>query len=188
MNKLLIAVVLSCPLSAHAIEGKAGIKPGQTVRIAVDQGELRVVSGASDSLSYQVEFVPEGRTWSFFGLFGKGSSSQACEGCSASYDAEKGDLRVHSGSRFRAVVKVGVPKDQRLDVQLAVGTADIGPLVGKIAARVDVGTLAYDASSLPVGVCVEAFVKIGAVSNARDVNCKSVGATLHTRTGTISVN
>lgn len=190
MKKPLIALLLSLPLSAAAFGSKivsenVKIKPEQRIHVQMDKGALSVTTSAAGAMTYRVEFVRERRRW-FFGS--TVPTAHDLEDSSASFDAEKGVLTIRTGKRLKAVVTVGVPAKQPLDVLLKVGTADIGPVTGKLDVSVEVGVLKYDASALASGVCVTASMKFGEVANDRDQNCKSVGAVLRGGTGTISVN
>lgn len=189
MKKPLIALLLALPLSAAAgsktVSESVKVKPDQRISVQMDQGALSVKPSASGAMTYHVEFVRERRGW-FFGS--TVPTAQDLESSTASFDAAKGQLTIRTGKRLKSVVTVEVPAKQPLDVQLKVGTAEIGRVTGKLDAFVDVGVLKYDASALASGVCVTATVKTGAVTNDRDRDCKSVGAVLRGGTGTISVN
>lgn len=190
MKKPLIALMLSLPLSAAAADHKivsenVKIKPDQRIHVEMDKGALSVTPSSAGAMTYRVEFVRERRRW-FFG--NTVPTAHDLEDSSASFDAAKGVLTIRTGKRLKALVKIGVPAKQPLDVQLKVGTADIGPVSGKLEAFVETGVLTYDASALAAGVCVSASMKFGEVENDRDHNCKSVGAALHGQMGTISVN
>lgn len=190
MNKPMIALLLSLTLPAAAAERKVvsenvKINAGERIQVEMDKGELSVTPSAAGAMTYTVEFVPERKRW-FFGS--AVPTAQDLQVSTASFDAAKGVLTIRTGKRLKAIVKLEVPAKQELDVRLQVGTADIGPVSGKLEAFVDVGVLTYDASAMAAGVCVEASMGLGEVKNERDQNCKSVGAELRGRMGTISVN
>ena len=192
MKKIAIVLALSCPLAVRAADAKAvtnrvGLNPRQTVRIEMDKGTLSVAPAASDAMTYEVEFVPNQRGLGLFRIFDRNASSPVCEGCSATYNADKG-LLIRAGEGFNAIAKVGVPVSQALVMSLSAGKIDIGPLAGKIEASLGAGTLKYDASALPADVCVDASVKSGSARNDRDRDCKLIGVVLRTETGIVSVN
>ena len=193
MKNSLIALLLSLPLSAAAADGKVvseqvKIGAGKEIHVAMDKGQLAVVPSGSGTLTYRVEFVPE-RGRSLLKLLHIGNPSAAdYERSSASFDAATGTLAIRTGEHLKAIVKIGVPVKQPLDLNLTVGAAEIGPLSGKVKAFVATGDLKYDASALAAGVCVSAALRLGEVRNSRDVDCKSVGTTLRGNLGTISVN
>lgn len=196
MKKLPIALLLSTmAMSVGAVEGQAvakvfsqeaAVRAEQKIRVEVDRGELKVAPGEPGKLSYQVEWVPS-HSRSFFKMFDKNAPTQKdYDACSASYSAEKG-LQIKTGERVNAVVTVGIPAGQPLDIQLEAGVLEVGKLTGKLSAALETGTMKYDGTGLPAGACVEASVKTGAVENKRDRGCKAVLVTLRTGTGTITV-
>ncbi len=190
MKMPMIALLLSLPLSAVATGGKivsesVKIKPEQRIQVDMDQGALSVAPTAGGAMTFRVEFEAERHGW-FFGS--SAPTARDLESSTASFDAAKGVLTIRTGRRLKAKVTIGVPAKQRLAVRLKLGTADIGPVTGKLDASVEVGDLSYDASALAAGVCVSASVKSGEVENERDHDCKSVGPVLRGGAGTISVN
>lgn len=192
MLKPLIAVLLSLSLSAAAADGKTvsdsvKIGAGRKIRVEMDKGLVVVKSSAAGTLTYRVQFTAERTGWRWF--FGSTvPSARDYDASTAAFDAATGVLSVRSGRRVSAVLTVEVPAKQALDLQLAVGDAEIGPRSGKLDAFVGVGELEFDGSALPSGACVETALEAGSVENARDQRCKSVGATLHGRVGSIAVN
>jgi hypothetical protein len=192
MKKFLIALAMSLPLFARASDGKivsdkVGIEPQQKIRVEMDKGTLTVAPSASESLTYEVEFVLNQPGSGLFRIFDrKVPSPKDCEQCTATYSVETG-LVIHSGEDFNAIAKIGIPVKQPLAVTLSAGRIDLGPLTGKIEALLGAGTLRYDASALPSDICVDASVKSGSAHNTRDTNCKSIGVTLRTQTGKVSV-
>lgn len=187
----LVLLLSSCVLSASAVEGKvvaqivkndAPVKAGQKISIAIDKGELIASPGRPAELSYRVEFIADKKG----GWFdrSKGPTQKDFDECAATYTPEQG-LKVRTGKGLNAVVTVGVPAEQALDVQLGAGVVKLGKLNGVLGASVGAGTLEYDASALPREACVGATVGAGAVENPR--NCKPASVTLHVQTGTISV-
>lgn len=190
MRKLMFALAVTAPLAAPALAGALDksvtedveIAPSQKIRISLDKGELKVLPGTSNRIKYRVDFAPDGG-W----FFGEKPSAKDYADSTAAFDKKSGELKIRSGRKMSTTVKVYVPSAQPLDAQLDAGTAEIGPLAGKVDADLGVGTLEYDASALADGSCVDASIKIGVVTNSRDRDCKSVGAKLRAHTGTITV-
>lgn len=189
--RLTLALAASLPLAACASEaGIAGVantvalKAGGVFVASIDKGAVTVKPGTDAQTGYRVEFKRDRSLSERFG-FGKGEAA-GCAECAADY-TPAGGLSVRTGKGVSALVELVVPASQDLKVDLEVGTLHIGRVAGKLAASVETGTLDYDASGLPAGACVDASVKVGAVDNAKDVDCKSTAATLRVKTGKISV-
>lgn len=192
MRKSLIALALSLPLAVAAADGKAvsdrvKIDADRRIRVEMDKGSLTVTPSTTGYITYLVKFVPD-ETRPMFRFFGGvGPSPRDYDESSASFDALKGVLTIHTGSHLDAVVTIEVPVKQPLGLQLTTGEAKIGPVTGKLDAFIKDGILKYDASALAPGVCVKATINDGIVENNRDFKCESAGAVLHGHTGIISV-
>lgn len=189
--RLSLALAASLPLAACASEaGIAGVtnavalKAGGPFTASIDKGLVKVKPGKAGEASYQVEFKRDRSLSERFG-FGGGQAA-GCAECAADYSPEKG-LTVRTGKGVSALVDLTVPAAVELKVDLEVGTMRIGRVTGKLAASVETGTLDYDASGLAAGACVDASVKVGAVDNKKDVDCRSTPASLRVKTGKISV-
>lgn len=190
IKKLPAALLLSLPLCAQAVDGKAvaklvsdrtGLKPGQELRVDMDRGRLVIAPGAGPELVYEVEFAPEK------GLFGtKAPGPEAYEASTARFSAEKG-LEIRTGKGLGAVVKLSLPVAQPMRLALGAGKAELGRLTGVIDAVVGTGVLEYDGSALPEKACVDATVKTGVTKNDKR-DCRPATIKLHVKTGTVSVN
>lgn len=187
--RLSLALAASLPLAACASEaGIAGVantvalKAGGVFVAAIDKGAVTVKPGTETG--YRVEFKRDRSLAERFGLT-RGEAA-GCAECAADY-TPAGGLSVRTGKGVSALVELVVPAAQELKVDLEVGTLRIGRVTGKLAASVETGTLDYDASGLPAGACVDATVKVGAVDNRKDVDCRGTAATLRVKTGKISV-
>lgn len=174
------------PAAAPAQAGftRIPLEPGTAFRAAVDKGAVTVLPGAGEHAEYAVSFKRDRGPLARLGLTDGGE--EGCAECAADYSAAAG-LRVRTVDGVDAVVRLTVPVDRELAVDLAVGTLDIGPRSGKTAASVATGTLSFDGSALPAGACADAGVQVGAVENRRDSGCKTTPATLRVKTGTIAV-
>lgn len=189
--KLSLGLAAALPLAAGATQaGIAGVSntvplaAGQAVRAAVDAGAVSVTGGSGREFRYEVRFQ---RDRGFLGrLSPKKDGAEGCAGCSVDYTGEKG-LVVKTAPGVTASVTLAVPAEVPVTVDLAVGTLSLSGLGGKVAATVETGSMDFDASRLPEGACVDAGVKVGAVTNRRDTGCKATAATLRVKTGTISV-
>lgn len=189
--KLSLGLAAALPLAAGATQaGIAGVSnavplaAGQAVRAAVDAGAVSVTAGSGKELRYEVRFQ---RDRGLLGRFSpKKDGAEGCAGCSADYTGDKG-LVVKTAPGVTASVTLAVPAEAPVTVDLTVGTLSLSGLGGKVAASVETGSMDFDASGLPEGACVDAGVKVGAVTNRRDTGCKTTAATLRVKTGTISV-
>lgn len=189
-NKLIVALLASWPLAACAGHGKSlshqvRLPADQKVRIVADRGEFEVVSGGDAALSYKVDFVSNGNS-SWWGA--SEPTPEQLEKSQASFDETTGVLSIRTDEAITAKVRVTLPAKAPLKIEMGAGTLLIASRTGYVDARVDAGTLTYDASGLGKGVCVDARVKVGVITNERDSNCASTGASLAAKTGTITVN
>lgn len=193
MRKLMCMLAASVPLTtaayanalAKTVSENVEVAASQKIRINLDKGTLVVLPGDSARIKYRVDFAPDGGTPWFFRK--DGPTAKDYEDSTAVFDKNTGELKIQSGRKIDTTVKVYLPSAQALDVNVEAGMAKIGPLAGKVDAMLAVGDLKYYASALPEGACVDASIKIGVVTNDRDVNCKSVGAKLRSHTGIITV-
>lgn len=193
MKVILATLVLAAPLTASAVgrsvSNQAVVRPAQAVRIDAGKGELRVMVSSDQAFSYDVEFVPEGpRTFLGLGFGSVPPTEEELAQSKAEFDASAGILTVKAPKRLNAVINARVPMGNPLTVRMAAGKVKFGPRAGELDAKLDVGTLEYDASNLPKGACVDALVKTGAVNNRLDKDCTKNAARLRVDVGTIEVN
>lgn len=187
--KTFLAALLVIAGAAHAaktVSSEAALKPAQTLKIRADRGELVVLPGPAGKLSYTVEWTHDKALTIFGYSMTKEPSEKDYESCSASFTPENG-LVVSPGKDFGAKVRVLVPPDQAVDVELAAGTLELGKLTGPLSARLDAGTLKYDGTALPKGACVDGVTKAGTVDNERDRDCKTTPVKLRVGAGTLDV-
>lgn len=187
MNKMAItAMAVLWSMSASAVEGKVltqvisdkvALTPKQWFRLDADKGEVKIVPGENGLVTYEVEFTPN--RWSK-------PTAQDFKDSTAIYSA--GMLTVRCAQSLNVKVSLRVPPTQRVEALLESGVMSIGPITGELVAKVQTGTLDYDARALPADVCVNATVNVGTVENHRDFRCKPGQTTLHVRTGTLEVN
>lgn len=170
--------------AAPSVESEAPVKPGQTVSIKVDKGQLRIAVGRAPVAQYKVEFVPD-RKPSWWER-ADAPDPKAVADCKAEYTAE-GGLKVATGKGINAIVTVSLPDRQPLNAQLMAGILAIDARTGTLEAFIGKGILEYDSAGLPAGSCVRATINAGTVQNIRDFNCTQVGAVLHGHSGIIKV-
>lgn len=182
-----VAVLAACArntLPPRVVEGKAPGKAGRKIFVKINKGEVKISAAKAGEVSWRVEFSPDG-AGSLLRL-GPAATQKDYDACNVEFDAEKG-LTVDAVKGVSAKITVAVPANESLDAQLGAGILDIGARPGPTNAFIDSGILEYDASALPAKVCVTASVNAGTVTNSRDFDCASVGATLHGHSGVVKV-
>ena len=172
-----VAGALQAQAASTIVSDKVKLKPGEWFRIDGDKGSIEVFPISSGPITYSVEFRPDQ---------GTSPSKKDYSDSTASYSAAKG-LTVRTGKHLGIQLKIGIPIQQPLQVQLETGRIVIGQLTGKIDAKLKTGEIDYDARALPVDVCVNASANEGSVTNNRDFRCKAGEANLHVHTGTVEV-
>ncbi|MFA5141007.1 MAG: hypothetical protein WC728_17405 [Elusimicrobiota bacterium] len=186
-SAVLVAIpLLACAALAKTVSQEVSVAADQKIRIDADRGEVAIAVSKKQSLSYEVEFVTDRK--SFWPLGGRGLSEEQSKDSWASFDAGTGTLRVHAAKGVNALIKVGVPATAALDLKLGAGKVRIEARSGRVDAELLAGTMSYDGAGLPRGACVDALVKTGVTRNTRDSDCASVGAKLRNGTGTITID
>lgn len=171
-------------LPPRVVEGKAPVKAGRKIFVKVNKGEVRITAAKAGEASWRVEFSPDGEG-SLLRLR-PSATEKDYDACKVDFDGEKG-LTVDAVKGVGVKITVAIPANEALDAQLGAGILDIGARPGQTNAFIDAGILEYDASALPAKVCVTASVNAGTVTNSRDFDCASVGATLHGHSGVVKV-
>lgn len=182
-----VAVLVACTrntLPPRVVEGSAPVKTGRKIFVKANKGEVRITAAKAGEASWRVEFSPDG-AGNLLRL-GSAATVKDYDACKVEFDAEKG-LTIDAVKGVSVKITVFVPAHAALDAQLGGGILDIGARPGPTNAFIGAGILEYDASALPAKVCVTASINAGTVSNGRDFDCASVGATLHGHSGVIKV-
>ena len=120
--------------ATNIISGKISLKSDEWFRVDGDKGRIVVFPIASGPATYEVEFQADR---------GTAPSQKDYDDSSASFSASKG-LIVRTGKHLGIRLKIGVPAKQPVQVQLKTCLIEIGPLTGRIDAKLETGEIDYD--------------------------------------------
>lgn len=167
-----LALVVALSIAAQAdtlakrIKDSVSLAKADKVSIASNNGEFTVISTDAKVISYDVEFLSEGK--SFF--WPKKVTSEALEDSSVTFNQKENRLVIQAGNKLKAKAFIYIPRDIAVDVKADNGIVSIQARAGFTEASLANGILTFNASALPQNAWVDAAVDNGRLSNARNKN------------------